>query len=95
MLSDEAKRNVLRRLRRTHGQLAAIIRMVESDDYCVDVLLQVSAVQGALRKTGRLVLGSHIETCVRSAFVNGDENERQDKIEELLEVFERYGGKGR
>ena len=93
MLNADSKRNVLRRLRRVHGQLAGIIRMIEQDEYCVDVLLQVSAVQGALRKTGQLVLGSHIETCVRSAFESGSEADRQDKIEELLEVFGRYGGR--
>lgn len=95
MLSDTAKKNVLRRLRRVHGQLAGIIRMVEQDDGCVEVLLQLSAVQGALRKSGQLVLGSHIETCVRSAFTNGSEADRQEKIEELLEVFGRYGGRTR
>lgn len=94
MLSPQEKKNVLSRLRRVEGQIAGIQRMVEQDKYCVDVLLQVSAAQGALGRAANIVLGSHIDTCVTEALRTGDEVERGRKIEELMEVFAQYGRTG-
>lgn len=89
---DEAVRDKVRaRLKRIEGQVAGIRRMVEEDQYCVDILLQVSAVQGALGGVGKIVLGQHIESCVSDAMAHGDEANRKEKIDELLEVFARYG----
>lgn len=90
MLSELQKKKVIARLNRAEGQVAAIRRMIEQDKYCVDVLLQISAARAALGKVGEIVLGSHIETCVVNAFAEGNERERSEKIEELLDVFRRY-----
>ena len=87
-----AQKKLLARLRRVEGQISAICRMVEKEQYCVDILLQISAVQGALGKAGQLLLGSHVETCVATAFEKGSKKERQQSIDELMEVFSRYGG---
>lgn len=87
-----AKKKLLARLRRVEGQIGALCRMVEEDQYCVDILLQISAAQGALGKAGQLLLGSHVETCVASAFESGSAKERQKSVDELMEVFARYGG---
>ncbi len=90
MLSGREKKNVIDRLRRVEGQVAAIRRMVEEDAYCVDILIQVSAAQAALGKAGHRILGNHIESCVADAFTSGSKGDRQKKIEELMEVFSRY-----
>ncbi len=92
MLDATAKKKLQTRLKRIEGQLAAISRMVEDDTYCVDVLLQMAAAQGALGKAGHVLLGHHIETCVRDACLHGDDEERQRKVKELMDVFARYGG---
>ena len=89
-MDSETKRKARARLKRVGGQVAALSRMLDSDTYCVDVLLQISAAQGALGGVGQLILGQHIQSCVSDAFRNGDESERQLKIEELLDVFSRY-----
>jgi len=68
--------------------------MIEEDKYCVDVLLQISAAQGALGQVGKIVLGSHMNTCVSEAFLGGDERRRGTKIDELLDVFSRFGHLG-
>ena len=93
-MDSETKRRARARLKRVEGQVAALSRMLDSDTYCVDVLLQISAAQGALGGVGQLILGQHIQSCVSDAFRNGDESERQLKIEELLDVFSRYGRMG-
>ena len=86
------QKRLLTRLRKVEGQVSAICRMVEDEKYCVDILLQISAVQGALGKAGQLLLGSHVETCVATAFERGTKKDRQQSIDELMEVFSRYGG---
>ena len=90
MLDEEIKRNVRARLKRVEGQIAGLQRMVDADDYCVDLLLQISAAQGALGAVGQVVLGDHIKTCVSEAFERGSESERQKKVQELMDVFGRY-----
>jgi DNA-binding FrmR family transcriptional regulator len=90
MMNAATKRNVEARLKRVGGQIGALLRMVEQDDYCVDILLQISAAQGALGKVGEIILGSHIQTCVSDAFEHGTKADRQQKVEELMNVFARY-----
>ncbi len=88
----DLRQPLLRRLSRAEGQLAAVRRMVEEDAYCVDILVQIAAVRGALGRVGQMLLGSHIEHCVASAFRSGDVTEQDRQVEELMEVFSRYGG---
>lgn len=93
MIDDETKGKAQGRLRRIEGQVQGLQRMIAADAYCVDILLQVSAVQGALEQVQKLLLGRHIESCVADALRSGSRTERQRKVDELLEVFARFGGK--
>jgi len=72
--------------------MGAVRRMIEEGTDCSDVLLQIAAVRGALGKVGRALLESHMETCVTEAFSGDDEARRQQRIDELVEVFSRFGG---
>ena len=92
MMNESTKEAVLRRLRRIAGQIEGIARMIEQDRYCVDVLLQMASVQAALGQAGKLVLKSHVETCVTTALASGKRRDRKQKIDELMDVFARYGG---
>ncbi len=89
MMPPDTKENVEARLKRAAGQVAGIQRMVEEDRYCVDVLLQISAARAALAKVSKMLLESHIQTCVAGAFESSDSEERTAKIEELVRVFEK------
>ena len=93
MIDDETKGKAQGRLRRIEGQVQGLQRMIAADAYCVDILLQISAVQGALEQVQKLLLGRHIESCVADALRSGSRGERQRKVEELLDVFSRFGGK--
>lgn len=93
MIDESTRDKALGRLRRIEGQVQGLQRMISGDAYCVDILLQVSAVQGALEQVQKLLLGRHIESCVAEAFRSGSRTDRQRKIDELLEVFARFGGK--
>jgi len=93
VIDEETKGKAQGRLRRIEGQVQGLQRMLAADAYCVDILLQVSAVQGALEQVQKLLLGRHIESCVADALRSGSRAERQRKVDELLEVFSRFGGK--
>ena len=93
MIDDETRGKALGRLRRIEGQVQGIQRMVEEDKYCVDILLQLTAVQGAVEQVQRLLLGRHVEACAADAVRSGSTRDRQKKMDELLEVFSRFGGR--
>jgi DNA-binding FrmR family transcriptional regulator len=74
--------------------VAGIERMVEADRYCVDVLLQIAAVRAALDRVAKLVLGTHVETCVADALASSEAEQRERKLGELMEVLARFGALG-
>jgi DNA-binding FrmR family transcriptional regulator len=75
---------VLNRLKTARGHLEGVIRMVENDEYCPDVMKQLSAVQGSLERASRLVLRNHLETCVAAAMQAGRIEEIVDELMEAL-----------
>jgi DNA-binding FrmR family transcriptional regulator len=93
VIDDETKAKALGRLRRIEGQVQGIQRMVEEEKYCVDILLQLTAVEGAVEQVQRLLLGRHIESCVAEAIRSGSSRDRQRKVDELLDVFSRFSGR--
>ena len=92
MMTPETRKNVESRLSRVAGQVAGVQRMVEDDRYCVDILMQIAAVRAALGKVSKLLLESHIETCVVGAFDSDDAEDRAAKIAELMRIFDKNVG---
>jgi DNA-binding FrmR family transcriptional regulator len=80
--------NVLKRLRIVEGHLKGVIRMVEEDAYCIDVIRQIQAVEAALNKVSAQILEGHLNSCVITAVKGEDPVERQRVLQEVLEVFE-------
>jgi len=80
--------NVLKRLRTVEGHLKGVIRMVEEDTYCIDVIRQIQAVEAALNKVSAQILEGHLNSCVITAVQGEDPAERQRVLKEVLEVFE-------
>ena len=78
------KQAVLNRLKTVRGHLDGIIRMVDSDAYCVDVMKQVSAVQSSLERANRVMLHNHLETCFSAAVLDG---RGQAAIDELVDAL--------
>lgn len=67
----ENKQAILNRLKTVRGHLDGIVRMVEADAYCVDLMKQVSAAQSSLERVNRLILRNHLETCFSEAIQAG------------------------
>ena len=87
LMSEELtakKHSALNRLKTVRGHLDGIIRMLESDAYCVDVMKQISAVQSALERTNRVMLHNHLETCFSEAVVGG---QGEAAIAELVDAL--------
>ncbi|WP_430453353.1 metal-sensitive transcriptional regulator [Rhodopirellula europaea] len=87
--SSDDKLNLDKRLRRIGGQVDGVRRMIDEGEYCVDVLTQISAVTGALRKVGELVLEQHLHTCVRDAMRSDNDADREEKVAEILKLFQK------
>ncbi|WP_027893322.1 metal-sensitive transcriptional regulator [Calidithermus chliarophilus] len=83
-LEPRVREDARRRLLSAKGHLEGILKMLEGEPYCVDVLKQIKAVQGALDKVGDLVLKSHLEHHVASAAQRGDADKL---VAELMEVL--------
>lgn len=84
---DEEKNKLLNRLKRIEGQVRGIQKMIEDDRYCIDILVQISAINAALKKVGFNLIERHTKHCVSSAIQSGNGDE---SIEELLKVMEQF-----
>lgn len=93
-MHEADKKGVLTRLKRVSGQAQGLVRMVEDDQYCVDVLQQIAAVQGALAQVSKQLLRSHLKTCVVEAFESEDRGDRDRAIEEIVDLFAKDKKRG-
>jgi len=80
--------DTLKRLRTIEGHLKGVIRMVEQDAYCIDVIRQIQAVEAALNKVSSMILEGHLNSCVITAVQGEDQSERERVLKEITEVFE-------
>lgn len=80
--------DVLRRLKTIEGHLHGVIRMVEEDSYCIDVIRQIQAVESALNKVSTRILSNHLDSCVTTAIQGNNSKERERVLKEITEVFE-------
>ncbi len=78
----------LRRLKTIEGHLRGVIRMVEEDAYCIDVIRQIQAVEAALNKVSSQILENHLNSCVITAVQGNDRKERERVLKEITEVFD-------
>ena len=84
MRSEQEIKLLLNRLNRIEGQVRGIKKMVESNAYCPDIIIQVSAITAALNAFNRELLSTHIRTCVADGVKNGDDG----KIDELVDTLQ-------
>ncbi len=85
--TEEEVDKLASRLKRIEGQVRGIQKMVEDERYCIDILVQISAVNAALKKVGMQVLKRHTTHCVADA-IKKDESEQS--IDELMKTIELF-----
>ncbi|MFZ3578304.1 metal-sensing transcriptional repressor [Virgibacillus sp. DJP39] len=85
--TQDEQQKVVNRLKRIEGQVRGIQKMVEDERYCMDILVQISAIQSALKNVGFSVTERHLNHCVSDAIKQGN---GQETIEELMNVMKQF-----
>ena len=86
-MNEETRDAAVHRLRSIAGHVKSVERMVENDQYCIDIIQQVDAVQAALSKLKTIVLDGHLHECVTTAIRGEDADERERVLSEIVGVF--------
>jgi len=84
------KASLVRRLSRMEGQVRGIARMIEREEYCVDILQQTAALRAAVDAVSILVLEDHVQGCVRTA---AEQGEADKYVDEVIDVVRRTLGR--
>ncbi|HEY2499354.1 MAG TPA: metal-sensitive transcriptional regulator [Candidatus Angelobacter sp.] len=87
---ENARHNLVLRLRRIEGQVRGVQKMIEEDRYCPDVLVQMSAIHESLRAVERALMKDHLQHCATEALRSGDAKQAQRTYDELTELFYRH-----
>jgi DNA-binding FrmR family transcriptional regulator len=93
-VQPEYTRAVVNRLKTVRGHLDGVIRMVEEDAYCIEVMKQLSALQSSLERSNRLVLLNHLETCFTGAVQDGRGVEALAELVDALKFHDGLTGPG-
>lgn len=78
------------RLRRIEGQIRGIQKMIEDERYCIDILTQLSSVQGAIKSVEENILERHLKGCVQHSFTKGNKADKAEKIAEVIDVLKKF-----
>lgn len=82
---DKEKRDLMNRLKRIEGQVRGVEGMLDEGCYCIDILMQVSAITSALNSFNKVLLSNHIRTCVADNIKEGND----EVIDELLTAMQK------
>ncbi len=85
---DPFKEKTLARLKKAKGQVEGIVKMVEEEKYCVDIITQVLALEGSLKAVSHLILESHMNTCGTKHLASNDPQKKEKFIREILKIVE-------
>jgi DNA-binding FrmR family transcriptional regulator len=80
--------DALKRLKNVEGHIRGIQRMVAEDQYCIDVIRQIHAVQAALNRTSSIILEEHLNSCLITAVRGDNPDDRERVLHEIADVFE-------
>ncbi len=90
MINEQVKKTSLTRLKKIEGQIRGIMRMVDDEKYCIDIVNQITAAEKALDGVAKIIMKRHVESCVSNAIKEG---RGQDKIDELMNTVFKYSNR--
>ena len=79
------------RLSRIEGQIKGVKRMIDDDEYCIDIITQIQAARSALQSVSKIILEKHLKQCVADALISNDVNAVNEKLEEIMTAIKRMG----
>ena len=77
------------------GQIKGLQKMIEAEEYCMDIITQSLAIQKSLASLNKLVLENHIKTHIKDALASGDEDLQSNSIKELISLYELNNIRGK
>jgi CsoR family transcriptional regulator, copper-sensing transcriptional repressor len=84
----QQKEDILKRARTASGHLDGVVKMIERDEYCIDVIRQIQAVKASLDRLAGKILENHLGSCVTTAVRGNDPESREKVLQEIAEVFQ-------
>lgn len=81
----------MRRMQIIEGHVRGVQRMIEADDYCIDIIRQITAIQKALASASNVVLERHLGSCVTEAVRGEDPVQREKVLGEIADLFKAKG----
>lgn len=88
MSREDAKKDILNRLKTIKGHIAGIEKMVEEDKTCEDILLQVAAIKASIHKVGLVIIEEHAKECLLN--VTEGECLDPDKVEKIIDTIVKF-----
>jgi DNA-binding FrmR family transcriptional regulator len=89
------KRRALHRSKIIEGQFKALLKNIEDDSYCVDIMTQSLAIQKSLASLNKLVLENHLNTCAKDLLTSPKSSDNDKAITELLQLYELGNVRGK
>jgi DNA-binding FrmR family transcriptional regulator len=86
-MDDQTRADAIHRLKSVAGHVNGIVKMLDEDRYCIDVIRQIQAIQTALSRVSESILDAHLRTCVTAAIQGDDVDERERMLSEVIEVY--------
>lgn len=87
MINEEVKVEAQKRLRRIEGQIGGLMRMIEEEKYCIDLIDQINAIRRALEQVALIIMKRHVESCVAES-IKGKGG--KEKVDELISTIDRF-----
>lgn len=78
------------RLKKIEGQIRGIQKMIEDRRYCIDILTQLASISGAIKRVEENILERHLNGCVQNSLCRGTKEEKEKKIEEVIQVLRKF-----
>jgi len=91
---EDIKKRANHRSKIIEGQFKALVKAIENEDYCIDILTQSLAIQKSLRSLNKLVLENHMKTHVKDGMSQGTDDEKERLITEMLMLYELSSVRG-
>ncbi len=84
------KENTLINFKKAHSLILKIVKMVEANEYCIDIMQQNSAVIGLLKSAHQMLMENHLNTCFKKAMGTKNEKRKQEMTQEILKVTKLF-----
>jgi DNA-binding FrmR family transcriptional regulator len=94
-MKQDIKKRAVHRSKIIRGQITGLQKMIETEEYCIDIMTQSLAIQRSLRSLNKLILENHLQTHAAAALRSGDPDVQSAAITELVNLYELTNIRGK